>query len=38
MAMLAGVPQEEQSDALDALYGHVHLDKGQAVIIALPAA
>jgi hypothetical protein len=38
IAMLTSVPREEQADAVDALYGHVNLDKGQALIIALPAA
>ena len=38
VAMLTSVPREEQADAVDALYGHVNQDKGQALIIALPAA
>jgi hypothetical protein len=35
-AMLAALPPEEQADAVDALYGQVRLESGQAVIIALP--
>lgn len=34
--ILAGLPPEERADAIDALYGHVRLEPGRAVIIALP--
>jgi hypothetical protein len=37
-AMIDSMPQEQQDEAVDAMYGHINLESGRPVIIALPSA